>query len=198
MSVHIIGDSHVLSFVYVPGFAVHHLGEVKAFSIDDWEPNFLSYMTRFPAQADEPWLVSAGEIDCRVTIYDGAVEGFSLGKRIEMAVGSYVMFLDKLQGAYQFNAVALAVPPQGYQHNYYNVARYAERVERQRITTSFNHVLGIEAPLMGLRVFDPWESIERDAYGLVPKELFMPDGVHLREDVVTRLVEPEWEKFCNG
>jgi hypothetical protein len=190
--IHIIGDSHSLTFEGAKG--------VKCHWMDAWTAhNLWKKVERLKLEivnpADTYWFLF-GEIDCRMHIYRKHMSlGKSLGRLIDDTVDNYVKAVATFS---EFNIGIMAVPPQGYQDNFYDFDFYASQKTRQQITDGFNFALENECHDANIRFIDIWglgyEKLPDDVFSW-PENDFKEDKCHIKNAIAIRLLEDFlWQK----
>lgn len=183
--IHIIGDSHSLTFQESENVCCHWGGALTANRI--FTKSFpLEIMAEFP---EEEFWFQFGEIDCRIHIYNLHMrENIRVEILTQIAVEKYVAYVVGLREKY--NVAIMAVPPQGSSGNVYKYPFYADRIDRQRIADLFND----ELKNLCERVEVPFIDVYSDffiltALNLVDDSFFRPDLCHLKDVVASGLVD---------
>jgi hypothetical protein len=189
--IHIIGDSHALTFQNAKNVEVHWMGAATAFNL--WKKNkVVSQIFRDNNSDSNRFFFCLGEIDCRIHIYNKSQE-YQLPEHIliNATIDSYLNYISylKLLG----NVSIMTVPPQGTQENYFEYPFYADRKHRQEITDNFNNMLSVccsHGPLgKGIPLIDIWYKKAELVRPLWKTTDFQEDKCHIKTEVAKRLLE---------
>lgn len=187
MIIHIIGDSHALTFGGIPNIKVHWLGPATAFRLYTKHIDIKKVMKHIPINEDI-WFIF-GEIDCRIHIYAKSLEiGLNMDFLAQTTASQYVQYINYLDKIVVPNKISImTIVPQGYADNSWDIEYFAERDTRQAITKCYNRWLEhfckeFNVPLISLWPEDlPLECYDYDSPGRSPKG-------HLRNEVVYKYV----------
>lgn len=186
MTLHILGDSHALTFEGAKDVKTHWLGAATAHNLYKKVDTTKTFFTN---PYDEYWFCF-GEIDCRIHLYrQWKLTGIRMPDLIEDTVDKYLgavrMFDD-------WNIAVMEVPPQGYQENYFNYEHYASHNRRQQLTDCFNFVLEDECYKSGIKYVNIWESGYNELPETVfswPIESFEEDLCHIKKEIAVARLE---------
>ena len=146
--IHIIGDSHSLTFEGAKGIKCHWMDAWTAHNL--WKKIDI-LKSKIVNPADTYWFLF-GEIDCRMHIYRKHMSlGKSIGRLIDDTVDNYIKAVSNFS---DFEIGIMAVPPQGYQDNFYDFDFYASQKTRQQIADGFNFALENECHDAEIRFID--------------------------------------------
>ena len=185
--IHIIGDSHALTFQNAKNVEVHWMGAATAFNL--WKKNkVVSQIFRDNNSDSNRFFFCLGEIDCRIHVYNySMLTGVPEYVIINNTVASYTNYLFTLRN--KADIAILAVPPQGFEENVYGYPYYASREHRQEITDDFNMKLESEAHRIGVKFVDIWYEKPDFRRSLWKYSYFKDDLCHIRNEIVEELVE---------
>jgi hypothetical protein len=194
---YIIGDSHCLTFDRVKNVEPRWQGSATAFNL--WKRNAAIMGILNEAKPDEEVWFIVGEIDCRMHIYrlhmgTGIVpmEFF-----INMTAFAYVSYIATLKHYRKVGIMAL--PPQGFQDNFFDYDYYADRETRQKITHGFNLGVHCHCHEYDIPFIDIWEQgwnnlLLDNEDPLWPKEDFMEDKCHVKHELASKNLEVYLER----
>ncbi len=182
--IHIIGDSHALTFQGASDVVCHWMGAATAHNL---YKKYEMTKTFFDKITDKYWFCF-GEIDCRIHIYrlwkkTGASRSSLIRDTVDNYLGAVCMFDS-------WNIAVMAVPPQGYQGNYFGYDHYAPQKLRQQFTDVFNFELENECLSRGIRFIDIWEDTE------YPIEYFESDLCHIKKEIAVARLEEYGFRNC--
>jgi hypothetical protein len=177
--IHIIGDSHALTFQDSKKVECHWLGAATAYNL--WKRHQQIRDIVEQNQKDEFWFC-LGEIDCRIHIYNYSMKtGVAESVLIENTAFVYTQYIKAMFDQYKFEI--MAAPPQGYQENFFDYDFYADRAHRQQITDMFNDALDYYMPLH--RIVRLWSWTKE----LWSEEDFKEDKCHIKNEVAVSYLE---------
>jgi hypothetical protein len=184
--IHILGDSHALCFDGAKDVIPHWLGARTAHNLYKQYDKIKSF---FEDPFDTYWFYF-GEIDCRIHIYrlwkeTGTQRHDLIETTIDNYLGAIRMFDD-------WDIAVMALPPQGYQDNFFSYEHYASHNQRQQLTDVFNFELENECHKSGIRFIDIWEPGYNELPEAVfswPQECFKDDLCHLKNSIAIKCLE---------
>ena len=183
--IHIIGDSHALTFQGAKDVEVHWMGAATAFNL--WKKNkeILNILKKFVARGEDGVWFCFGEIDCRIHTYNKSCELFLAEEFIiHNTVNSYCNYVQHIMDYEEDVVQVLTAPPQGFQENYFEYPNYASRERRQYYTDEFNSFLYDYLPPG--TVVDIWKP---EAAYLWPEEDFQEDKCHIKPEIAIARLE---------
>jgi len=145
---HVIGDSHVLSFLH-EAFTIHHIGSATAYKLSSEKSTtnsrkkIINLLNKIYKEKPFNLIFVFGEIDARIHINKTSKNRkTSISKVAEQTISSYMNFLKLIKEKYPLITIYIFnVLPQGEQENIYNVPFYASRKERSKIVETMNRML---------------------------------------------------------
>ena len=175
--VHIIGDSHALTFQGAKDIDCHWMGAATAHNLYK-KYDLIASIFKKANDYDKFWFCF-GEIDCRLHLYrqhktHNKTEFSLIMDTTDNYIGAVNRFSD-------YNIGIMAVPPQGYQDNFYDFEFYASREHRQQLTDVFNFVLENKCLQTNIPFIDIWEQ-----EGLWSEESFREDACHIKNEMATQ------------
>jgi hypothetical protein len=184
--IHVIGDSHALTFGGANHVTRHWLGPVTAAQLFTKHKAIMEEVAQ--TEPDEWLWFIVGEIDCRIHIYPKSLEyGLPIGYLIENTVSRYTSYIDYLQSTL-FNPVSiLAIIPQGDCANTWEVENYAPREIRQEVSTKYNQELQKVCSNRGIKFINLWPEE-------IPLEQYDPKKAHLDNKVVWGFVHKYYKE----
>jgi hypothetical protein len=194
-SIHIIGDSHSLSFEG-SGAACHWLGATPAMNV--WKTNkLISQIFKDNNAYDNVFWFGFGEIDCRIQVYNwNQITGVPEYVLINNTIDCYLNYLASIK--IQAKISVLAVPPQGLEENLYNYEFYADRKHRQEITDLYNTTLERRCWEQGIKFIDIWyatPSLERNLWN---SQDFKEDLCHMKNAVAISRLRMWYDIHCDS
>jgi hypothetical protein len=176
--IHIIGDSHALTFIDADNVITHWIGAATAHNLSNKYETVKHFFSGF---SDDYWFC-LGEIDCRLHIYrQHKITGRTQFSLIQYTVENYLEAVNVFDG---WNLGVMAVPPQGYQDNFFEYDYYASREHRQQITDVFNFCLENRCLELEIPFIDIWKQ-----ESLWPEENFKEDKCHIKNEIATKFLE---------
>lgn len=195
-NIHIIGDSHSLTFEGAPNIKTHWCGAATAFNLWKKHKTIQQILNEIPSQ--DEILFCFGEIDARIHIYQ-ATKQYDIDiidYIINITAYIYVKYIDLLESTRKISV--MAIPPQGLEDNDYGYEYYADREYRQYITSKLN--LSIKELCTSLRIpfIDIWsvkwgELLKENENALWPENDFSKDKCHIRNEIAIEYLE-QWLK----
>jgi hypothetical protein len=186
MTIHILGDSHAQTFEGAKNVEVHWCGAATAHNL---YKKYATTKTFFNNPFDEYWFCF-GEIDCRLHIYrQWKLTGKRRPDLIEDTIDKYLSAIRMFD---DWNIAVMAVPPQGYQDNFFNYDYYASHNTRQQLTDCFNFVLEDECYKSGIKFVDVWDSGYNELPETVfswPIDSFKMDLCHIKDEIAIKALE---------
>jgi len=183
--IHIIGDSHALTFQTAKDVEVHWMGAATAMNI--WKKHRLIEEILKKAPQDKYWFC-LGEIDCRIHIYNKAMEtGVPEYLLVTNSVQTYVSYIAFLKRTYDVGI--MVVPPQGLQDNYFGYPFYADRKHRQEITDTFNTWLSVTCWDNRIPLMDIWYNTVELYRPLFDSRNFEEDKCHIKKTIAKARLE---------
>lgn len=177
--IHIIGDSHALTFDGAPDVRCHWLGAATA--MNAWKKN-KRIMEIINSNHGEFWFCF-GEIDCRIHIHNKSQEtGVLEYVLINSTIDCYLNYIESMKNYAKLSI--LAIPPQGLEDNIYNYPFYANRKHRQEITDFYNATLERSCWEHSLRFIDIWYNNASMIRSLWDSHDFKEDKCHIKNEVV--------------
>lgn len=182
--IHIIGDSHSLTFNGAPDVECHWLGAATAMNI--WKKNLIiEEIIKENNQSTNEFWFCFGEIDCRIHIYNRSQETrvpeYVL---INNTIDCYLNYLDSKK--ILIKPCVMAVPPQGLEDNIYGYTYYADRAHRQDITDIFNAVLERSCWEKKLKFVDVWYNTASMTRALWDSHHFKEDKCHMKNEMAIK------------
>ncbi len=184
----VVGDSHSQAYTLQYPFIVYHVGAATAYNLSTPRSSTqsaqkLMHVVREMDTRHEQILLTFGEIDCRIHIYNTYRK---LGGRrsilslIKVTVERYGRVMKQLRddGVPFF---VLSVTPAGHQGNIYHYPSYASFSQRARIARQFNRELKRYCQRYNFAYIDLYQSVV-DTRGGVQKK-YRKDQVHLNAAV---------------
>lgn len=146
--VHVVGDSHVKSFAWLPGCVAHHLGAATAYRLADRGSTTgarekLFELTGRLDPARHVFLLVFGEVDCRIHIYEQHVKTngtVPVDVLLDRTVERYGSVMKEL-AAQGTRFAVLGPPPATRQDNIYGRPVYAAPGMHKVIYAGFNEKL---------------------------------------------------------
>lgn len=178
--VHIIGDSHSLSFEG-SGVHCHWMGATSAMNM--WKNHKLhEAIFKDWNTYDSFFWFGFGEIDCRIEIYNWSQKtGVPEYVLINNTIDCYLNYLASIK--IYIKLAVLAVPPQGVEENIYGYEFYADRKHRQEITDLFNATLERCCWEQRLKFIDIWYPDSSMTRALWNSQDFKEDNCHMKNHV---------------
>jgi hypothetical protein len=187
--IHIIGDSHALTFEDAKDVEIHWMGAATAHNLWKKNKHILSIIESNPK---DKYFFCLGEIDCRIHIYNKSVStGVPEYILSWITVYTYTSYISSLRN---YNVSIMAVPPQGLQDNYFNYPFYATRKHRQEITDYFNMVLEGEAHRNRIPFVDIWYNKAEIVRPLLDSRHFQEDKCHIKSKFAIEKLEKYFDK----
>ncbi len=187
--IHVIGDSHVRTFVFKSPFLVHHISQATAYnltkdnSFSQSKKYLNSFLPRINRERDVLLLIF-GEIDARVHIYlqyrknDGKI---SIEKIIDATVEKYGETIRRLRDD-GFAVCVHGIPPAARKRFVSNLPFLGTPEQRGEIASMFSKKLGEFCQQNGIPYIDV-QSVSADENGFVKKQ-YVADEVHLNGKIV--------------
>lgn len=192
--VHVIGDSHTGMFRFSPYFVVHHLGPITAYNLGSGVSltNSRKQLEQIlhGLQKGTALLFVAGEIDCRLHIYNQFKrnnEQISLNELLSKTVDRYVEVMKEcaLRG---FNVSVCSIAPATKQKNKYKYPYYGDTRTQIFLKREFNRLLHEKCEQNKIGFIDLYSDVVNDD-GFT-KDEFQADEVHLKR-CATKFVVPK-------
>lgn len=183
--IHIIGDSHSLTFSGAQNVECHWLGAATAMNL--WKKNKIVSKIFLDNKGQDFWF-GFGEIDCRIHIFNlSQTTGVPEYVLINNTIDCYLNYL----GANKIHAniSVMAAPPQGLEENVYGYPFYASRKHRQELTDLYNTMLERRCWEHGIKFIDIWyptSSMERLLWN---SQDFKEDLCHMKNEVAIKRLE---------
>lgn len=190
--IHIVGDSHVKAFTNNIHFCTHFVGPATAYSLKNKKNTTDSNKKLFKAikkinKERDIVILSFGEIDCRLHIYNQYKineEKIIISELINRTVLNYGEVLKQINEM-GVNFYVYSVPPAGIQENIHNFPYYAPKPIRAKIKKEFNEQLATYCEVNNFKFINVYSEVT-DKNGYISEE-FIIDRIHLNNKV-SRLV----------
>ena len=191
--VHVIGDSHSLTFRVSRYFMVHHLGPATAFNLSKKNsstnagPKLIKILDHVGKH--DIVMLCFGEIDSRIHIYaqyKKRKEQTQIQALIDDTIASYGETLLRVRKKHE-DICVLGIPPAAKQENIFNVEFYASEEIRSAISREFNHKLTSFCLKNDMVYIDVYSEFA-DADGFIKKG-YTDDGTHLNKKAVPFIIE---------
>jgi hypothetical protein len=192
-AIHIIGDSHSMSFKS-GSFIIHHLGPATAFNLNKNSSSThskkkLVKILKSLDKTNEKIILIFGEIDCRIHIYNTFMKNekkIPLNKIIARTIKNYEEVLDFINSK-NINFYVCSIPPAGTQGNCFNYPFYADKPTRAKIHRHFNNLLEERCRTKGYKYINLYKKVSnRNGFAI---KKYMADEIHLNEYAVQFLKE---------
>ena len=194
MTLHILGDSHAQTFQGAKDVVVHWLGAVTAFNL--WKKNLIIQEILKDIPKTDRIFFCLGEIDMRIHIYKAMKETSIMppGFYTDITLYNYVRYVRTLQ--FDHDVSIMAIPPQGYQDNYFGYEHYADRDLRNQFTvgsyiTFYSLCEGSKIPFIDIWEED-WENLcnsTEDCCPMFPEDFFQEDKCHIKPEIAIDRLE---------
>ena len=187
--IHVIGDSHLLPFVFRKPFLLHHISQATAYNLNKDRSFSQSkrYLNSFLSAIDkhrDVLLLVFGEIDARVHIYlqyKKNKKKISISRLIGVTVDRYGETIKRLK-AEGFVVSVHGLPPAARKDFESDLPFLGSPEQRSRISREFNNKLG-QFCRKNMISFIDMQSIAADENGFIKKE-YAADDVHLNDKIV--------------
>jgi len=188
--VHAIGDSHAYALAGVWPFFAHHLGPVTAYNLASRSSTTQSrtrllHALRLANARRDIVLLIAGEVDCRLHIYDQHIRSsgeLSLEEAAQRTVVRYGQAIQMVKDR-GYRVAVQSVVGGAHQGNVYGYPHYAEIGVRGRIVRLFNAELEAWCREHDVDYVDVFSHVTDDRGVLCPS--MTSDSVHLNRDALT-------------
>lgn len=195
--VHVIGDSHTLSFQNC-ALKIHYLGPVTAYNLINDNSSTSGRKKLFEViknlKKGEQVLLVLGEIDTRIHVFNQYMKNskkITMEKIMDSIIKNYQLVIEQIQKEGMHVMVYNIVPP-GSQGNIYKYPYYANWKTRLQITQKMNNklkrlCLKLRIPFINIydQVINPTQVSPR---GFRKKE-YVFDDVHLHDRVSNLVVD---------
>jgi len=186
---HVIGDSHAISFEGDPLFVWHHLGPATAHNLKNKNSKTGSNIKLFTIinnliSKKDIVILNFGEIDCRIHIYyqyHKNKKKISISKLIENTISNYGEVLNKVKKK-NINFFVLSIAPASNQDNFYDYPFYGSKEIRSKIHKEFNEKLKRYCKIKNYNFIDIYPKVS-DKKGLILKK-YKRDEIHLNKNIL--------------
>jgi len=188
--IHVIGDSHVKSYVMKSPFIVHHIYEATAHNIDKINSSSRSkqqiddIISRLDRKRDVVLMVF-GEIDARIHIYyqhEKQGKKKSINQLIDDTVADYMGKIARIKDSGIDTCVYGITPASRMKENTFNYPFYGTPDQRSRISRSFNEKLKNDCQRRHIPFIDI-QSVAATEDGFI-KDEYRLDEIHLNTRIV--------------
>lgn len=187
----IIGDTHVKTFLKVPSVVTYSLGDISALKISKFSYDILGEINK---HSFDPWAFYAGELDCRLMIFDKSVQlETDTYTIVQYIINKYVNFVELLNNT--FDVWVISTPPQGPSKDSFGRQFYATQDMRQAITNQFNNYLKQQCILRDIKFLDIWRDIGCSKKDILPGEYFEEDQIHLISEYASQTLRKYLNKL---
>ena len=198
--IHVIGDSHTSMFRYNHKYVVHHIGPITAYNWKNASSTTGSYLKLnkilMKIKEDSNIILVAGEIDCRIHIYNNYVKTNcynSIESIIDKTVDRYIELSLTVKDK-KYNVFLLRITPTKNQNNIYKYPYYGNNYERSNIRMYFNKKLKQECGENGLEFIDIFNFLVDENDEL--KSEFAKDEIHSNRKA-SKYVDYYFEGYFN-
>ena len=187
MNIHLIGDSHTLMHKGLePEIMTHHFGACTAYGLLNEHSETKSFQSLHNLIRSEistlntVFIFGFGEIDCRVLIFYKHMEyKIDLVYMVQIVVYRYFAAISYVRDL-GIEVMVHGPIPAVQQGNEYNLKHYGDNSTRASINLVFNRLLREKCAKEGIMYFDACAlPYLMGPHGLVPKEVLLPDLVHV-------------------
>lgn len=176
--IHILGDSHSLTYSNSKNVECHWMGALTAHKLDT-KSTVVTQLDKYP---NDTWWLQFGEIDCRIHFYNKARGNPSILSNLiyetAQRYGKFIKLLSKL-----YNISVMATPPQGPVGNVYGYEFYADQEQREFIRDKFNVTLALVLADSDIDFIDIYP------HGITPRLFFEKDLTHLNKEIASIYID---------
>lgn len=196
--IHVIGDSHAISFKEDNVFTWYHLGPATAHNLKNKNSKTKSNRKLFRiinnlVSKKDVVLFNFGEIDCRIHIYNQYMKNKkkkNISKLLDETISNYGEVLEEVKRK-NVNFFVLSIAPASSQKNFFDYPFYGSKEIRSKIKKEFNQKLKKFCKLKGHKFIDVSSEVS-DKKGFILEE-YRRDEIHLNEKMIP-LVKRELKK----
>lgn len=179
--IHVIGDSHSLTYDHSQQVTPHWMGALTAHNIMH-KQLVLDCITN--GRNTRQWFFQFGEIDCRMHFYHlHKISNKPIEHFIEQTVEKYLTFINILRDNY--NVSVMETPPQGLIGNVYAMEHYTDQRERQQIANLFNETLHTRCVENGIVCVNIYPTVTEP----LGAEFFEHDMAHIKHTIASGWID---------
>ena len=186
--IHVIGDSHAMTFRRNKPFVAHHIGAATAHNLKKKDTSTHSNEKLFDTidriRMKDIVILLFGEIDCRIHAYyqfRKNDEKNTISEILDMTIANYGEVMEQIREL-GINPSIHSISPATTVGNEYNFPYYADPEVRCEITRMFNEKLEAFCNRNGYPYIDVYSKV-CDENGLMLEE-YAADSIHLNTRVV--------------
>jgi hypothetical protein len=188
--VHVIGDSHIKSYIFEDPFFIHHIDQATAYNLDKQKSTTRS-KAKFEKiigginQERDILLMVFGEIDARIHIYyqyEKNRRQLEIKELIDRTIHKYGEILGRLVNAGYTVAVHGIPPATSIKINHFQYPYYGTPQQRSEISREFNTKLRAYCSRNNMLYIDVY-SATVNRQGFIKKG-FAEDDIHLNKKIV--------------
>jgi len=187
--VHVIGDSHALIFKRKKPFIAHHIGAATAYNLKkeksttDSNRKLFAVLDKINKKRDAV-ILSFGEIDCRIHIYNEYMKNngkFTMAELMDNTIANYGDVLKQI-GAMGVNFFVLGIPAASRRGDAPGVQFYADPAMRSKINGEFNERLKKFCEGKNYKYINIYPEVS-DENGFISEE-YIADHTHVNDKSV--------------
>jgi hypothetical protein len=179
--IHVIGDSHALTYDESKLARPHWMGALTAHNLL-YKQDVTNEIIRNPHWK---WFSQFGEIDCRVHFFEKHVTTETpLEDLIDTTIDNYMTFVRLMRDFADLSV--MAVPPQGPIDNVYKLTYYGVQAVRQNITNLYNTKLKSICVREDIPFINVYPNLADLGIQCLPEFFFEKDLAHIRHNLASR------------